>query len=219
MNMKLTAPIPKTLSLAASLCLAILAAAAPARAQENAAAPPPADDAAFGKTIVIVFSQTGKTRSIAEIIAAKTGADIYAIETASPYPSTEGEIITLENTRRAAGTPPELKGTPPDLEPYSFVFLGTPVWFGALPEHVSLFLDGIDFGGRNVALFATAGSKPGNILMDLAGAVKGGNLVSPGIVNRREDEWGKAALEQMVDEYLAMLKNNLARSEAAKRQQ
>ncbi|MDR1314259.1 MAG: hypothetical protein LBQ12_11345 [Deltaproteobacteria bacterium] len=204
--MKFTDLLPKALAFAVALALAILVAAAapaPAPAQGTGA---PAAAPAFGKSIVIVFSLTGKTRSIAEVIAAKTGSDLYVIETASPYPSAEGEIIALEEARRAAGSAPELKGTPPDLGPYSFVFLGSPVWFGGVPDHVSLFLKEFDFGGRGVALFATAGSRPGDIIKNLGEAVNGGKVLSPGLVNRRDDDWDKEALERIVEEYLAMLK-------------
>jgi flavodoxin len=210
--MILNSQLSGKLSILSTACLVALLAAPPSLAQEAA----PFADSPFGNALVIVFSQTGKTLSLAETIAAKTGADIYRIETATPLPNDESEIITLENARRSDGRAPELKGPAPDLSPYTFVFVGSPVWFGNLPDHVALFLDGVDFGGRNVALFASAGTRPGEIIQNLAKAVKGGTVLYPGLVNRREDDWSKEALDAMVDEYLTKLGESMASAAAAK---
>ncbi|MDR1040331.1 MAG: hypothetical protein LBR80_09240 [Deltaproteobacteria bacterium] len=188
---------------------ALMAAPADALATGTKDGAPPPPDPVFGKAIVIVFSQTGKTMRIAELIAAKTGADIYKIEPTVPFPPHEGEIIGLEETRRAEGIPAEIKGPKPDLTPYSFVFLGAPVWFGGIPDHVALFLKDIDFGGRRMAIFASAGSQPGDIVKKLATASKGGAVIAPGLVNKREDDWGDAAMETLVEEYLVALKKSL----------
>jgi flavodoxin len=198
----LSALVPALLSLS-------LMAAAPLAAQEAPAAEP-ASGGPFGKALVIVFSQTGKTMQLAEAIAAKTGADIYRIESATPFPAEEREIIPLEQARREEGRAPELKGPPPDLAPYSFVFIGSPTWFGSPPDIVTLFLSQLDLGERKAAVFATAGSRPGEVTGELSAAVRGGVILAPSLTCVRADDWSAAAVEAKVDGYLAALAEALS---------
>jgi hypothetical protein len=68
-----------------------------------------AAEVSFGKAIVVVFSQTGNTQKLADLIAADTGAEVYQIESAVPFPADEKDIIASEEKRRAEGGKLELK--------------------------------------------------------------------------------------------------------------
>ncbi|MDR2612698.1 MAG: hypothetical protein LBG06_07715 [Deltaproteobacteria bacterium] len=199
------------------LALALLAApfCLPAAAQEAASLPAPeAPNPAFGKPLVIVFSGTGNTLRLAELIVSRTGADLYRIEPAEPFPASEADIILLEEGRRGEGRPAEIKGTPPDLAPYSLIFLGSPVWFGVIPDHVSVFLASLDFTGKKVALFASAGTRPGDIIENLTSSVKGGTVLGPALIRKRADDWSEQGLAAAVNAYLADLTDSLAETEA-----
>ncbi|MDR3153016.1 MAG: hypothetical protein LBW85_01800 [Deltaproteobacteria bacterium] len=195
-----------------TLPLTLILLAGPAAQAQEAAPGGPAADPDLGKTLVTVFSQTGKTRLLAEAIASKTGGDLYLIEPAAPYPADEREIIALEEARRYAGAPPELKGSPPDLSPYSFVFVGSPVWFGEPPDHVKLFLESVDFGGKHVALFATAGTRPGDVIEKLGALIVNGQVLSPSLLQVRADDWGEAAVSAKVDGFLAQVREARAKA-------
>jgi flavodoxin len=160
-------------------------------------------EAKGGKSIVVYFSATGNTARLAKIIADQTGADVYLIEPAEPFPATEQEIIKAEEARRAAKEAPVLKEAPPDLSGYGLVYLGSPVWFGEPSEIVTVFLSQADFKGAKVAIFATAGTRPGEVVATLSGLVKNGTPLTPGLVQKREDDQSEGALQEKVKTWLA----------------
>jgi flavodoxin len=159
----------------------------------------------YGKSMVVYFSETGQTLRIAELIAKKTGAESYRIEAAVPFPAEEMEIIAAEEERRKNETAPTLKENPPDLSGYSLIFVGSPVWFGAPPDVVKLFLSEADFKGAKVAVFATSGTQPREILSDLSSMIKNGEVLEPGLLHKRADDQTQDALNKKVDDWLAVL--------------
>lgn len=159
----------------------------------------------YGKSLVIYFSETGKTLRIAELISQKTGAESYRIESAVPFPADEQEIIKVEEQRRKSETPPALKNDPPDLSGYSLVFVGSPVWYGTMPDIVKLFLSKADFKGAKVAVFATSGTQPREVLSDLSSMIKNGQVLEPGLIHKRADDQTQDALNKKVDDWLAVL--------------
>ena len=62
---------------------------------------------AAGKALVVYFSWSGNTEALAQEIQAQTGADIFRIETATPYPENynatvdQGRAELRENARPA----------------------------------------------------------------------------------------------------------------------
>jgi flavodoxin len=189
------APFLASTALAAIvLAAALLAPGAPARAA--------GDDSPFGRSLVVVFSQTGNTWHLAEIISQKIGAGIFRIEPTEPFPADEREIIGFEERRRAEGIEPELATEPPDFSNYDLVLLGSPVWFGERPDLVAAFLLAADFQGADVALFATSGTHPGNILPSLKALVKNGEVLAPTLIQKRDDDHSEAAINQRIDDWL-----------------
>jgi flavodoxin len=159
----------------------------------------------YGKSLVIYFSETGQTLRIAELISNKTGAEYYRIEAAVPFPAEEREIIEAEEERRKKGIAPKLKEDPPDLSGYTLIFVGSPVWYGAPPDVVKLFLSAADFKGAKVAVFATSGTQPKEILSDLSSMIKNGEVLEPGLLHKRADDQTQEALNKKVDDWLAVL--------------
>ncbi|MDR2442592.1 MAG: hypothetical protein LBE31_03625 [Deltaproteobacteria bacterium] len=155
------------------------------------------------RSLIIVFSLTNKTMSIAEILAKKTGAEIYTIAPAEPFPADELATIEAEEARRKAGTPLELASPPPNLDGYNLVYLGSPTWFGEPPEIVQLFLSKADFKAAKVALFVTSGTRPANVVDTLTALVGPDKLAGPAFLQRRADDWTPVALEKKIDDWLA----------------
>jgi flavodoxin len=173
----------------------LLAGSAPISAADKAPA--------FGKALVIYFSLSGKTGGLAESIAAKTGAELYQVETVEPLPADEKELIAYEEARRKAGTKVEVKGPPPNIDGYDLVFVGSPTWFGEPPEAVIALLSQVDFKGAKVAVFATAGTRPGNTVETLKASIKNGQALEPTLLQVRADDQSEAAVAQRVDAFLA----------------
>ena len=142
MNMRLMA-----IALAAAAALA-----APAGSQAQA----PAEGGQ--KMLVAYFSHTGNTRAIAQYIKDATGADIFEIVPANPYPAGYGDVLARGRQELKDNIMPELKPEVPDLAPYDVIFVGSPNWFNTIPPPVMTFLTSRDFTGKTIVPFITHGS-------------------------------------------------------------
>ena len=96
------------------------------------------------KSIVVYFSHTGEnyavgnitegnTAKVAKVIAAKTGAELYEIKEAKPYPVNYQACVDLAKKELRSNARPELAGKLPDLSAYSVIYLGYPNWWGDAP--------------------------------------------------------------------------------------
>ena len=111
--------------------------------------------------LVIYFSATGTTKGVAEKIAALTDADIFEIVPAEPY--TAADLNWNDrNSRTSVETDdpacrPVIDGEPVDLEGYSTIFIGYPIWWGDIPRIMSTFVESYDFGEITMIPFCTSG--------------------------------------------------------------
>lgn len=119
----------------------------------------PTEEAA--KTLVVYFSATGNTKSVAEEIARLTGADLYEIVPADPY--TAEDLNYNNNDCRAnqemndASARPAIGSEAIDVSSYDTVFVGYPIWWGTMPRIINTFLDTYDLSGKTVLPFCTSG--------------------------------------------------------------
>ncbi len=117
------------------------------------------------KSVVVYFSETGNTETIAKKIAELGGFDIFKIEAAQPYLD---EDLTYDSDSRARveqdnpTTRPEI-AKPIDVSKYDTVYLGYPIWFGSAPRIIFTFLESNDFEGKNIIPFCTSGSTGINV--------------------------------------------------------
>ncbi len=113
---------------------------------------------AAGKTLVAYFSWSGNTEALAKMIQAGTGADLFRIETAEPYPSDYNATVDKAKEEINKGARPALKTAQvPNLADYDTVFIGLPNWWSTIPAPVATFLDANNFSGKTVAEFVTHG--------------------------------------------------------------
>ena len=111
--------------------------------------------------LVVYFSATGTTKGVAEKIAALTDGDIFEIVPAEPYTSADLNWND-RNSRTSVETDdpscrPEIDGEPVDLEGYSTIFIGYPIWWGDIPRIMSTFVESYDFGEITMIPFCTSG--------------------------------------------------------------
>ena len=74
------------------------------------------------------MTSNGYTARVARVIAASTGADVFEVETAEPYPagySKTTDVVQDEFDRKIYRV---LKKPLPDLSAYDTVFIGHPIW-------------------------------------------------------------------------------------------
>lgn len=144
-------------------------------AEEPAEASVPAQPS---ETLVVYFSATGTTKSVAERLASVTGGDLYEIQAAQPY--TEADLNYSDSSSRATKEQndptirPEISGEAISLEGYTTVFLGFPIWWGQEPRILDVFVETYSFDGITVIPFCTSGSsgigKSGANMEALAGS-------------------------------------------------
>ena len=131
----------------------------PGAASATARNPESAHWAATGagstKVLVIYYSLTGNTKSIAEMIREKTGGDVFEIETVRNYPADYSGIIEEAKMELETGELPALKKGPPDMSSYDLILVGSPVWWYTVSTPVMRFLTQADFAGRKVSAFCT----------------------------------------------------------------
>ncbi|MDR2611554.1 MAG: NAD(P)H-dependent oxidoreductase [Deltaproteobacteria bacterium] len=185
----------------AALILALAPRPAAAQAQPGGAGL--AEESGFGKALVIVYSVTGNTMNMAERIRARVGADIVRIETVESYPEGD-QLIPYAKKERDELRKPTLKGPLPDVGPYDMIFIGSPVWFHGLPAATSLFLAAMDFQGKPLAPFLTAGGGPGEAMAALRGSARNARLLEHRVITRyssRPDE----DIDREIDSWLKIL--------------
>lgn len=118
------------------------------------------------RILVAYFSGTGNTKRIAEIIADKTGAELFEVEPKDGYTSSD---LNYRNTDsrvykehdNLALRSIELKKTIPDSwDSYDIVFIGFPIWWGIPAWPINGFVSGNNLEGKIIIPFATSASSP-----------------------------------------------------------
>lgn len=107
--------------------------------------------------LVLYFSITGNTQSVAEIIQDQVGGDIVRLETVQEYPSDYDELLDYAQNEQSENARPELKTSIENINDYDVIFLGYPIWWGDMPMPVYSFLDEYDLSGKTIAPFVTHG--------------------------------------------------------------
>ena len=171
-----------------------------------------------GKAIVVYFSHTGEnysvgviaegnTAKVAKVIAAKTGADIFEIKEAKPYPQSYDECVDLAKKELKDKARPEIAGDLPDLTDYQIVYLGYPNWWGDCPMIVYTFLEKSSVEGKTILPFCThEGSGLGSTTRNIQKALPSVKVELNGLSLRGTTAQKDAkATEEAVDKWLKTL--------------
>jgi flavodoxin len=106
-------------------------------------------------TLVVYFSFTGSTKSIAEKIAETLGADIMELKTSKNYPTEGFRKYFWGGKSVIFGEKPELTNEHIDLSQYDTIIIGTPVWAGSFTPPIKSFISQYKIQGKRIALFAS----------------------------------------------------------------
>lgn len=159
-------------------------------------------EATGGKTLVVYYSATGNTETVAKEIADATGADLFEIVPTDVY--TEEDLdwtnsdsrVTREHENESLQDEVSLTTTEvPNWDSYERVFLGYPIWWGNAAWPVNGFVTANDFSGKTVIPFATSASsdigQSGTRLAEMAGTGEWqeGQRFSSGASATEVQEW------------------------------
>lgn len=114
-------------------------------------------DSKEGKTLIAYFSWSGNTRGIAKEIESQTGADLFEIETVTPYSSDYNTVLDEAQKEQNEQARPKLSGSVEDMEQYDTILLGYPNWWASIPMPVASFLEQYDFSGKTIVPFCSHG--------------------------------------------------------------
>ena len=79
-------------------------------------------------SLVVYFSWSGNTESVANEIQAQTGADMFEIVPAEPYTDDYDTLLDIAQDEQANDARPAIAGTVDHFEQYDVVYLGYPNW-------------------------------------------------------------------------------------------
>ncbi len=110
------------------------------------------------KKLVLYYSETGTTKTVALELQKQTGADIESIEAVKPYTGNFQETMQRGQREMQSGQLPELKPLQSKIADYDIIFLGYPIWFGTYATPIATLVKDNDFAGKAIVPFCTFGS-------------------------------------------------------------
>lgn len=132
-----------------------------------------------GKTLVVYYSASGRTKTVAETIAETAGADLFEIVPDEPYTSedldwtNDDSRVSREHDNESLRDVELVKVTPDNWDSYDTILIGYPIWWGIAAWPVDNFVKGNDFSGKTVIPFCTSSSsglgQSGTLLEQMAG--------------------------------------------------
>ncbi len=168
---------------------------------DASAASPAGTAESASRILVVYFSRTGEhytvgvidhgnTAIVAEMIAEKTGADLFEVLPAEDrYPMTYKELTDVAKREQSEKARPAYAGTIPDLSAYDTVFIGAPVWWGDWPMIMYTFFEenAAALAGKNLIPFSThEGSGLSGFDKKLSSAIPGSTVLK-GLAVRGND--------------------------------
>lgn len=110
-----------------------------------------------GNVLVLYFSHTGNTETVANFIHEAVGGDIVKLETEEQYTDNYNDLLDIAQEEQNENARPALSTQIDNIEDYDTIFLGYPIWWGDMPMALYTFLDEYDLSGKTIAPFTTSG--------------------------------------------------------------
>jgi flavodoxin len=119
------------------------------------------------KSLIVYYSRSGTTKKVAEYIAAKVHGTLAEITEAKSRKGILGFLRSgLEAVKKK--TPPIILGSEA-MDRYDMVFIGTPLWAGAMASPIRTYLTQFPPKGSKIKLFVTkGGANPSVIANEVA---------------------------------------------------
>ncbi|MDE6726848.1 MAG: NAD(P)H-dependent oxidoreductase [Oscillospiraceae bacterium] len=149
------------------------------------------------KTLVVYFSCTNTTKTLAEYAADILSADIYEIVPAVPYTAADLAYYTNGRADQEQNDPsarPAISGGVDNMSDYDTIILGYPIWHGQAPRIISTFLESYAFSGKTIVPFCTShssgmGSSDDNLHALCAAEWKNGKRFGGGTSKDEVSKW------------------------------
>lgn len=116
----------------------------------------------MAKSLVAYFSCSGVTAGAAKVLAKAIGADLFEIKPAVPY--TAADLDWTNNSSRSTvemkdpSSRPAIANKVTNMDEYSTLFVGFPIWWYVAPTIIQTFLESYDLSGKTIVPFFTSAS-------------------------------------------------------------
>ncbi len=111
-----------------------------------------ADENYFGGEMKYI--NKGNTKVIAEYIKEITNGDLFKVEPLIPYSKNYNECIEEAKVRTREHNAP-IKEDIPNLSDYEVIYIGSPVYWGGMPEELFTALKNKNYTGKTIRPFVT----------------------------------------------------------------
>lgn len=157
----------------------------------------------YGKKISCIFSASGTTKRVAEMIASAVDADMYEIMPKQPY--SKADLNWMDKKSRSSVEMsdkkfrPEISDIDVSVEQYDEIILGFPIWWYVAPTIMNTFLESYNFSGKKIVLFATSGGSGfGNTVSELKLSAPDAVIIEGKVFHKAEKreiaEWVRSIL-------------------------
>ena len=121
--------------------------------------------------------EKGHTERAAEYIRDALGADLFEIDTVTPYAENYRECCMQAVAEMKSGARPEIRGYVDDISAYDTIFVCFPCWCGTAPMCVFTFLEHYDLAGKTIVPLCTnEGSGLANSVADIKASCPGAEV-------------------------------------------
>ncbi len=131
------------------------------------------------KSLVVYYSSTGNTKTVAKYIADEIGADSFELVPKELYTSNDlnwndkNSRVCVEHDNPDKRNVELTSTTVSNWDSYDTVYIGYPIWWGIAAWPVNSFVHSNDFTGKTVIPFCTSSSselgESGKLLAEMAG--------------------------------------------------
>ncbi len=130
--------------------------------------------------LIALYSHSGNTRQIANLIHTLAGGTLHEIKPKESYPSAYKAVLNQAKLEIQQGFKPSLQSSLDSIETYDMIFIGSPIWWSTIAPPVATFLCNFDFSGKNIVPFCThGGGGPGRIEEDIKKLIPGATYLKP----------------------------------------
>lgn len=123
----------------------------------------------MAKTLVLYYSRSGEnhyagglkhlevgnTQIAAQFIADQVGADLFRVDTVTPYPESYKECCGQAVAEWKGNARPAVQAIPENIARYDAIVVGYPIWCGTMPMCLYTVLEQLELSGKRVYALAT----------------------------------------------------------------
>ena len=161
-----------------------------------------------GENYDVGVIEKGNTEIVAEMIAERTGGELFHIETVTPYPEDYDACTAVARQEQNENARPELTATVENMDDYDTIYLGYPIWWGDMPMAVYTFVEIYDWSGKTIIPFSThAGSGLSSTESHIASACPNAELRSGFTITGQTAQNDRETTRQSVLEWLETIEN------------